>query len=103
MFYCRSLSCPGRTIQSVKRIPPIGLVRFSRNSFRRGQSLPGEWLDHAAGNPDIPGGRLAAKVKILVARLFLVPSTSTSRQNLPRSEEHTSELQSRQYLVCRLL
>src|SRR3712207_7698853 len=23
--------------------------------------------------------------------------------NLPRSEEHTSELQSRQYLVCRLL
>src|ERR1035437_10814369 len=26
-----------------------------------------------------------------------------SHQNLPRSEEHTSELQSRQYLVCRLL
>src|SRR5947209_3651738 len=25
------------------------------------------------------------------------------RQNFPRSEEHTSELQSRQYLVCRLL
>src|SRR3712207_7899888 len=25
------------------------------------------------------------------------------RQALPRSEEHTSELQSRQYLVCRLL
>src|ERR1035437_11199328 len=25
------------------------------------------------------------------------------RQNLHRSEEHTSELQSRQYLVCRLL
>src|SRR3712207_8411679 len=24
-------------------------------------------------------------------------------QNFPRSEEHTSELQSRQYLVCRLL
>src|SRR3712207_8282999 len=24
-------------------------------------------------------------------------------ENLPRSEEHTSELQSRQYLVCRLL
>src|SRR3712207_8111750 len=26
-----------------------------------------------------------------------------ARQALPRSEEHTSELQSRQYLVCRLL
>src|SRR3712207_7213561 len=27
----------------------------------------------------------------------------TARQKLERSEEHTSELQSRQYLVCRLL
>src|SRR3712207_7158091 len=27
----------------------------------------------------------------------------SSIPNLPRSEEHTSELQSRQYLVCRLL
>src|SRR3712207_7508272 len=26
-----------------------------------------------------------------------------ARRPLPRSEEHTSELQSRQYLVCRLL
>src|SRR5438445_2956138 len=26
-----------------------------------------------------------------------------SRSSCPRSEEHTSELQSRQYLVCRLL
>src|SRR3712207_7238186 len=26
-----------------------------------------------------------------------------SRSQVPRSEEHTSELQSRQYLVCRLL
>src|SRR3712207_7319239 len=37
------------------------------------------------------GGSLAAAVKLYV-------SSST-----PRSEEHTSELQSRQYLVCRLL
>src|SRR3712207_8267921 len=33
------------------------------------------------------------------ARRFGPPSRSTGR----RSEEHTSELQSRQYLVCRLL
>src|SRR3712207_8334512 len=26
-----------------------------------------------------------------------------ARRRIPRSEEHTSELQSRQYLVCRLL
>src|SRR5258707_9522739 len=32
------------------------------------------------------------------------PSAPTPRLRLPiRSEEHTSELQSRQYLVCRLL
>src|SRR3712207_9562659 len=29
--------------------------------------------------------------------------SSASRMRLSRSEEHTSELQSRQYLVCRLL
>src|SRR3712207_7478186 len=33
-----------------------------------------------------------------------VPEQSSNRQRLhSRSEEHTSELQSRQYLVCRLL
>src|SRR3712207_7746854 len=52
------------------------------------------------------------------SRAAPVPSTSSSRQRNPststvgcgskvpasrRSEEHTSELQSRQYLVCRLL
>src|SRR5215203_6668098 len=30
-------------------------------------------------------------------------TTSSQRGRVPRSEEHTSELQSRQYLVCRLL
>src|SRR5258707_15552232 len=32
----------------------------------------------------------------------LVQATSTSSSRAWRSEEHTSELQSRQYLVCRL-
>src|SRR3712207_8303100 len=31
------------------------------------------------------------------------PSLSPTPDQRPRSEEHTSELQSRQYLVCRLL
>src|SRR3712207_8981187 len=30
-------------------------------------------------------------------------TSQRSVEDLPRSEEHTSELQSRQYLVCRLL
>src|SRR3712207_6748244 len=33
----------------------------------------------------------------------LPPPAPEERRELPRSEEHTSELQSRQYLVCRLL
>src|SRR5947209_13760966 len=40
------------------------------------------------------------------SRIFPRPAASPSRcasRRLPRSEEHTSELQSRQYLVCRLL
>src|SRR5947209_15782504 len=31
------------------------------------------------------------------------PSVPPSKSSMKRSEEHTSELQSRQYLVCRLL
>src|SRR3712207_4761839 len=33
----------------------------------------------------------------------ITPCRATTRKGKPRSEEHTSELQSRQYLVCRLL
>src|SRR3712207_8726268 len=36
--------------------------------------------------------------------LFAAPRSSSTRSTVrSRSEEHTSELQSRQYLVCRLL
>src|SRR5258707_8003018 len=38
-----------------------------------------------------------------VGALFAVGLDSELPQQLSRSEEHTSELQSRQYLVCRLL
>src|SRR3712207_7628650 len=38
-----------------------------------------------------------------IASLFLCASLATSWTCTSRSEEHTSELQSRQYLVCRLL
>src|SRR5438445_9830347 len=39
----------------------------------------------------------------LIARELGVIITDETGQQLNRSEEHTSELQSRQYLVCRLL
>src|SRR3712207_8096299 len=57
--------------------------------------------------PRPPGGRTAAAA----SRVGRCPDTPSSfpdtaparRRAYSRSEEHTSELQSRQYLVCRLL
>src|SRR3712207_9082777 len=39
----------------------------------------------------------------LLGSLLIVPADPSTVILCPRSEEHTSELQSRQYLVCRLL
>src|SRR3712207_7816323 len=47
--------------------------------------------------------RGAAQLQGAPARHAAHPERSAARAALPRSEEHTSELQSRQYLVCRLL
>src|SRR3712207_7903644 len=66
----------------------------------------------ARGGPGLPGGRRPrAAARRLVPDLLggRHPGRSTLRTSAPspcscgRSEEHTSELQSRQYLVCRLL
>src|SRR3712207_7700289 len=46
---------------------------------------------------------LAAAAFVLSVSLFRTHSTVLMSQMPARSEEHTSELQSRQYLVCRLL
>src|SRR3712207_7628844 len=40
---------------------------------------------------------------VLLALFTIVPHALVLRRRPERSEEHTSELQSRQYLVCRLL
>src|SRR3712207_7787316 len=48
-----------------------------------------------SANVDIPFLALVLGAAAMEAR--------TPRRGWPRSEEHTSELQSRQYLVCRLL
>src|SRR3712207_7608840 len=69
-------------------------------------------LDHAGEElwrrrVDTPRGDYQGTVRAIVA---LVTDAERGRQSrasvgvgIPRSEEHTSELQSRQYLVCRLL
>src|SRR3712207_9346492 len=48
-------------------------------------------------------GCVALKSQVATATLELILSELVEEAHLERSEEHTSELQSRQYLVCRLL
>src|SRR3712207_7362764 len=45
----------------------------------------------------------AVVVSIAFMMLFAAPVSAFVARHPTRSEEHTSELQSRQYLVCRLL
>src|SRR3712207_8737769 len=76
----RSTLFPYTTLfRSPVRIPPSLLGRQLKSSHRYGDVRSGGWL---------------------VPRTVLIrPGRCEPR----RSEEHTSELQSRQYLVCRLL
>src|SRR3712207_6913822 len=46
---------------------------------------------------------VSSRAALLSWFLMLIIRPVLSRIHFPRSEEHTSELQSRQYLVCRLL
>src|SRR3712207_8150721 len=43
------------------------------------------------------------RVDLITTDGFLYPNRVLEARGIMRSEEHTSELQSRQYLVCRLL
>src|SRR3712207_8686650 len=43
------------------------------------------------------------KTHALLRRFIFHPALGREKETFFRSEEHTSELQSRQYLVCRLL
>src|SRR3712207_7041875 len=52
---------------------------------------------------DVDDARLHAQLPPPVAPAPLAGLDMRSETVTPRSEEHTSELQSRQYLVCRLL
>src|SRR5690606_40225261 len=68
------------------------------------QQRPGDYTSELwvvdAGN--VSKGPVA-KVKTRIALRSQVHGTWVSRDKLERSEEHTSELQSRENLVCRLL
>src|SRR3712207_8497438 len=55
---------------------------------------------HARSSCD---GKIAVQSATVIKLQGWQPPATTDPLSLVRSEEHTSELQSRQYLVCRLL
>src|SRR3712207_7802933 len=82
---------------------PYTTLFRSREDTRRpswATSARAERIRGAGASLDAPAGGSATLSKLLSRhrRCRLLPGRA-----LPRSEEHTSELQSRQYLVCRLL
>src|SRR3712207_7470462 len=71
----------------------------ARDEWRRNMGYSHTMADHSAGTKDaiqpFVTTRMAGRV---LGEVKQAPGTESNR-----SEEHTSELQSRQYLVCRLL
>src|SRR3712207_8200616 len=68
---------------------------FRSATLNTGLPLDFDWDKAAVSEPDVP--RLTKLFTELGFRRYVDELRAT------RSEEHTSELQSRQYLVCRLL
>src|SRR3712207_7364472 len=91
LFFLMTRQPPRSTL-----FPSTTLFRSLGSAFIPEQFVP-RWLRWT--------GRLLAGLLLLivlaVAVVYLV--TSLALRRTYRSEEHTSELQSRQYLVCRLL
>src|SRR3712207_8619527 len=87
------------------RRPPRSTLFPYTTLFR---SQRGRVVEHMIGTGGLFGQghlRLLAGFRLLrrPPALFGHPPPAHRRGGLDRSEEHTSELQSRQYLVCRLL
>src|SRR3712207_8191004 len=58
---------------------------------------------HPANRPGVERGKHLFEVHVPMLFLQGTRDSLANMHHLQRSEEHTSELQSRQYLVCRLL
>src|SRR3712207_6879553 len=67
--------------------------------------LTGSWVNREAGGPrrDLPPNGDAYRRSIGGSKALSLAMRTRCPALLERSEEHTSELQSRQYLGCRLL
>src|SRR3712207_7474880 len=82
------------------RRPPRSTLFPYTTLFRSNPSPSFEVIDAVGGGAGWP--QLRATLKADSARDILAALLAPSPEQA-RSEEHTSELQSRQYLVCRLL
>src|SRR3712207_7632021 len=81
------------------RRPPRSTL-FPYTTLFRSHHPPVRENEHALGGPEIVD---RAAVVRRDDSVDLLARTQDRQLELARSEEHTSELQSRQYLVCRLL
>src|SRR3712207_8928495 len=85
------------------RRPPRSTL-FPYTTLFRSEGLDALVMRLLASDPEdryASADRLAAELRRV--RDGLPPLPSSAEEATTRSEEHTSELQSRQYLVCRLL
>src|SRR3712207_8931926 len=82
------------------RRPPRSTL-FPYTTLFRSHEMPGLMSLRKEFGPSQPlkGARIAGSLHMTVQTAVLIETLTA----LGRSEEHTSELQSRQYLVCRLL
>src|SRR3712207_7630854 len=81
------------------RRPPRSTLFPYTTLFRSQVSVQDFTVTDARSNQ----GNFAPGSRFVIRETIVVRSTDVARVQAARSEEHTSELQSRQYLVCRLL
>src|SRR3712207_8193224 len=91
------------------RRPPRSTL-FPYTTLFRSLTVLAGWIVLCAGSGagliEATGRRLLVAVafgELVLVGALLIVATVVPVITPPRSEEHTSELQSRQYLVCRLL
>src|SRR3712207_7679257 len=70
----------------------VAAVRDLRHAARRSQCTP-----------SLVGGEVIGSLLVTHRKPLRADAQESVSRAVTRSEEHTSELQSRQYLVCRLL
>src|SRR3712207_8423373 len=86
------------------RRPPRSTLFPYTTLFRSHWALSGDWtLERQATVLNEANGRIAYRFHARDLHLVMGPAVRETFVRFRRSEEHTSELQSRQYLVCRLL